>query len=311
MSGVLQTILAASLIWLATFVFAAWSGSLLFSVFRATAKLTPPHNRSGFFVLYALLPALASTAVTTTLYFPGLADMFLPAHCHSGDCAAHAPQFAVNAAYGAMYAAIGIILIGMLFFLPLRQLLRHSRKAAILKRLSTSSAQLDFQYDVHIVENDTPLAWCDGLIRPRVFVSRGLLEKTDSNELEIVLAHERAHAERRDNLARLLIDWSTRVWPSRIRRNLFEDFGAAIEHACDYAAASGSEPEAVSRVIQKLGERHAVSHIAEQRLEALANSTGAPFASRLPSLFFLLTLCLVQAYLFARAAHPIVEWFSL
>ncbi len=304
MGGELQTLLAASLTWLIVFLLASLAGSALFRVFRRVVGLTPARQRSGFFLGYALLPALVATAVMTTLYFPGIANLFLPAHCHADDCAPHAPQFAVNAAYGAMTAAMAITLVLMLFYLPLSQLLRHSRKSAILHRLTQPGRQANWQHGFRVVENDAVLAWCDGLIWPRVFVSRGLLDRLDADELKIVLAHERAHAERRDNLARVLIDWSTRLWPGRQRRALHDDFGIAAEHACDHAAAGSGEPGSVARIIGKLGHSHALSNDKIQRIDSSPADAQTPLIAQLAPALFLLALCLVQSYLLRASSAP-------
>lgn len=307
----MQTLLASGLTWLAVFFCASLVGGALYGVFRSVAGMTPAWQRSGLFLGYAVLPALVATAVVTTLYFPGIANLFLPAHCHADDCSPHAPQFAVNAAYGAMSAALAITLILTLFYLPLTQLLRHSRKTAIFGRLSRPARQTDRPHNYRIVENDAVLAWCDGLILPRVFVSRGLLESVDTDELQIVLAHEQAHARRRDNLARLLINWSTRLWPRRQRHALQDDFSIAAEHACDHAAASSGEPRKVASVIEKLDRRQANSPGTTQRVDALTTHRHAPLAMRLIPLLVLLVLSLAQSYVFARAAHPTLEWLSL
>jgi Zn-dependent protease with chaperone function len=61
-----------------------------------------------------------------------------------------------------------------------------------------------------VSDDDQPHAFCIGLLRPRVYVSRATLEFLDDDELEAVLAHEVHHARRRDPLrllaARALAD---------------------------------------------------------------------------------------------------------
>jgi Zn-dependent protease with chaperone function len=54
--------------------------------------------------------------------------------------------------------------------------------------------------DALVVEDDRPLAFCAGLLRPRVYVSTGALALLDDPALDAVLAHERHHARRRDPL---------------------------------------------------------------------------------------------------------------
>jgi Zn-dependent protease with chaperone function len=51
---------------------------------------------------------------------------------------------------------------------------------------------------------EEPQAYVLGILKPRVYVSRGLLEQTHEGDLAPVLAHEHAHAARRDPLRRLI-----------------------------------------------------------------------------------------------------------
>lgn len=51
-----------------------------------------------------------------------------------------------------------------------------------------------------VIEDERPRAFCAGLVRPRVYVSSGALALLDDGALRAVLAHELAHARRRDPL---------------------------------------------------------------------------------------------------------------
>jgi hypothetical protein len=57
---------------------------------------------------------------------------------------------------------------------------------------------------VLVVPNARPLAFCAGLLRPRVYVSTGSLARLTEAELAAVVAHEAHHAARRDPL-RILV----------------------------------------------------------------------------------------------------------
>jgi hypothetical protein len=54
--------------------------------------------------------------------------------------------------------------------------------------------------DAFLIDDDRPLAFCAGLLRPRVYVSAGAVALLDAPALEAVLRHERHHARRRDPL---------------------------------------------------------------------------------------------------------------
>ena len=64
---------------------------------------------------------------------------------------------------------------------------------------------------VEIVDHDEPFAFTFGLGEPRVAVSRGLLERLSSAELEAVLVHERYHVGARDPLKLLVARAATRT----------------------------------------------------------------------------------------------------
>ena len=57
---------------------------------------------------------------------------------------------------------------------------------------------------VTVVDADVPFAFCAGVARPRVFISRTLTERLAAGELRAVVLHEASHARRRDPLRRAL-----------------------------------------------------------------------------------------------------------
>ena len=59
---------------------------------------------------------------------------------------------------------------------------------------------------VLVIDDDTPHAFCGGLLRPRVYLSTGALACLGDDELRAVLEHERHHRSRRDPLRILLAD---------------------------------------------------------------------------------------------------------
>jgi len=54
---------------------------------------------------------------------------------------------------------------------------------------------------------EEPQAYVLGILKPKVYVSQGLLEQSSENDLAPVLAHEHAHAARRDPLRRLIASY--------------------------------------------------------------------------------------------------------
>jgi bla regulator protein blaR1 len=56
------------------------------------------------------------------------------------------------------------------------------------------------QPSVLLLDADAPVAFCAGWLRPRVYVSTGVLDRLSESELRAVLAHERQHRALRDPL---------------------------------------------------------------------------------------------------------------
>lgn len=101
---------------------------------------------------------------------------------------------------------------------------------------------------------DRPLAFTYGLFRPKVLLSTWMAEHLDQRELEAVLAHELAHAARRDYLV---------VWLATVLRDAFfylptswvayRQLQREKELACDdLAAAATSRPLALASALGKV-----------------------------------------------------------
>jgi hypothetical protein len=91
-----------------------------------------------------------------------------------------------------------------------------------------------------MVEHDEPQAFCIGLLRPGIYVSRAALELLGADERAAVVAHEAHHARRRDPL-RLLVARALAeglFFLPAVRR-LPERYAALAELAADEAASAG------------------------------------------------------------------------
>jgi hypothetical protein len=92
-------------------------------------------------------------------------------------------------------AAVGLIATAT----AARGALREARATIRFGRRLARESPVPYR-DALLIVDDRPLAFCAGLLRPRVYVSTGALELLDDPALEAVLAHERHHARRRDPL---------------------------------------------------------------------------------------------------------------
>jgi beta-lactamase regulating signal transducer with metallopeptidase domain len=116
-------------------------------------------------------------------------------------------------------------------------------------------------------------------VRPRVLISRGLLESLGSEERSVVLAHERAHVRRRDALAAGVVRALAGVHLPRVGSWLVNELGVAAEQACDDEAATAvADRVAVASAI--LTVERAVWRSTAPRLELVGIAFGARAVER-------------------------------
>lgn len=131
-------------------------------------------------------------------------------------------------------------------------------------------------YDCLVLEDSRPVAFCAGLLRPQIFISRGLLRKLSAEETHAVLAHEDHHRRRRDPLrhatSKVLIDGFFLL-------PMLREFGSKCleraEIAADRAAAKQNPggSQAVARALLALHAREDEARgisISRERLDGLA-----------------------------------------
>jgi len=66
---------------------------------------------------------------------------------------------------------------------------------------------------VSIIEDSRPLAFCFGIRQPKIYLSTGMLQMTNQQELEAVLHHEKYHLEHRDSLTHLVASIAVSLFP--------------------------------------------------------------------------------------------------
>lgn len=98
-----------------------------------------------------------------------------------------------------------------------------------------------------VLESRSPVLAMSGLLRPRLVISRAVLNALSSEELDAALCHERSHQASRDNFKRLLLLLAPDVFPfTRTLREIELHWSRFIEWAADDDAAAGDSHRAVS-----------------------------------------------------------------
>ena len=103
------------------------------------------------------------------------------------------------------------------------------------------------KFCAQVVEDEAPLLAMAGLVRPRLIVSRGVLNALSAEELDAALRHENAHVVSRDNFKRLLVLLAPDALPFvRGWRALERSWAKLAEWAADDEATGGDARRALS-----------------------------------------------------------------
>jgi len=153
---------------------------------------------------------------------------------------------------GALVA--GIALVGLLR--PVLTLLLSWRDSRLLARTSRNAPELG----ARLTPLETPWSACVGFLPSWVYVTEGLVKLLDADELEAVIAHESAHARRRDNLKLLVAQvlfGPTIIMPSA--HAAYRRLRASLERAADQTALQSESREgalssALLTAVRKLRE---------------------------------------------------------
>ena len=138
-------------------------------------------------------------------------------------------------------------------------LARASAGARQVRSMQRALECASFKQDagLRVLPIDEPEAFVMGVLRPQVYVSRGLLSTAAGGDLKPVLAHEQAHARRRDPLRRRIASVGLAFHLPGIAAMLDRRLARAQEMAADADAARavGDAPR-VAEVLVRLARLH-------------------------------------------------------
>jgi hypothetical protein len=162
----------------------------------------------------------------------------------------------------------------------LRRMLGSRR---LLRTLTVVETRTIAGTSVVVFEHRSALAFCAGLLRPRVYLSTATLRTLTSDELEAVVAHERHHARQRDPLRVFVAGvLSDGLFFVPALRKLGDRYAALAELAADRAAVQrhGGDPGPLASALLAFEEADpAVVGIAPERVDGLL---GEPVRWNLP-----------------------------
>lgn len=239
----------------------------------------------GIFCLYAVLAvaglvavALALAAATKALSFASPDAGELLAACRSFVL----PELSAASLLVLGLGSLGVAVVVVAMRAAVAEPRRQRRFLRSLRVLATESVD-----DATVFADARPLAFCAGLLRPRVYVSTGAVDSLGADELRAVLAHEEHHARARDPLrvfcARVLAD---ALFFIPALRRLADRYVALAELSADAAAvrANAGDRKPLASALLVFGEtaNPAVVNIAPERVDHLMGRRtrwGLPLAA--------------------------------
>jgi hypothetical protein len=193
----------------------------------------------------------------------------------------------IHFTYPALNAAAAILLAfallgAIVLVVSLRAALRQMREHRRLIRALPVGGTLPGHPTVSLVRAATPLAFCAGWVRPRIYVSTAAVEQLSDTELRAVLAHEHHHLKVRDPL-RLAIGrvLCQALFFLPVLRPLHARYGEVAELKADAAAVDAADKKSLASAMLAFSTNPSgdVVGISPERIDSLL---GQPPKWRLP-----------------------------
>ncbi len=226
---------------------------------KQIAKVAPARRARLLFII-VLLPAVLALVFIGLGFSPSLLTLlgFPQEHCiihcllNSGDhihlCLLTPPDFIYSPSILTLFFALLMLALFNLYKI-LKEVI-NSR--VLLSQFRCMSKTVDNK-KYRCIDSNGMLAFSMGLFRPEVFISNGLKKQLTKEELTLVLAHECAHARRKDLLRILIMKYLSIFFLPFIARRIESDMSLACEQVCDeFAAKTVKSRLLVAQTILKL-----------------------------------------------------------
>jgi len=302
-------------------------GSIASGVFyrfgRARVGRLEPRVRHRALVLFAAAPVAIACVLLLAVTIPALIAFIEPGldHClthddvHAHLCFQHLPPHGLH--LGVMLGLVAFFAYGGL---RATTAALGARRALGLIRTLIRTSGGHISGGMTVLATPAPICVTTGLWRPQVVISRGLLDHLDPAELQVLLAHERAHVRRRDPLVATLVRAFAFTHFAPVRAWLIRELDIAAEQACDAEAAhiTGDRCAVAAAIIsvERLSDGAPHGYIApyalgfgdsavERRVHALLSEPTVFESTRLMAIMS--TIALAATLLFADELHHLTE----
>lgn len=209
--------------------------SLCYPYWQTLLKDTRSVHRTRLNMSFALAPTLLALFVLVLYRYPGVSGYFVDWHCHDNVCGPHHLYLptASHLGHGVSFS----ILVALFLFVALvsNQMRKTKRYLTLMQHLADD----DLEGNYKVFNTSKMLAWCAGLFRNQIYLSKGLVSRLSQKQLKFVLAHEYAHAFGHDNVKKLMLRWLTAIWFASSRQRILKQVELDLEINCDAKAGAG------------------------------------------------------------------------
>lgn len=225
--------------------------ALLYPFLREQLQSVSPALRSHLILGLLVMPAVTAISLVIIILSPALDYGPLAHHCHTvqtPDCVPHTLQ-----TYDRTLSLATLLITLTLIAWPVVRRLGTLVRYSVIHRGLRLTARLDRERNVYMIDHRSPLAFSIGLFRPAIFLSTGLADHLEPDELDNVIQHETAHRNRRDSLRLITGEILSTVHGALTGKQLVTDLNLACEQACDeYACDKIGQRLAVAATILKV-----------------------------------------------------------
>lgn len=186
--------------------------------------------------------------------------------------------------FGAVGGALAVCGGALVLVAAARGLRAGARTRRAMRRLTvgaTPAGVVGSGVPLLVTDSPMPVMVLDGIVRPRLYVSRSVRDALTREEFERAVAHELAHLAARDNAKRRLLAFAPdAIGSSPFGRSLVLRWQSEAELAADEAAAGENRAGAVAlaSALVKVARLHAGRPPLD--LERAAFHDGRPIAAR-------------------------------
>ena len=206
-----------------------------------------PQSRLILLRGFGALPLIGALVLGLMVSIPSLShSSTLPIdHCHgASDC--FIPQAAHMATHGEL---VVISIFCSLLLWAVMAFLAHWRRSSELLERFDLALHSRLESSIQLIETKLPLAFSLGMLKPRIVISTGLVNRLSAQQLSIVRAHELIHVRYKDGLYKwILLFVGSFHWPS-VKRIILDEHAVALELRADQQVARSQSNIAVAETI--------------------------------------------------------------